>query len=353
MVSSAASVLSVLADVCTAKSVAGKPALLGDLLFCVEADMRAIDASLEAVSRGERDYPVEKSVCHLLRSKGKRLRPMCVALAARLGQGFDARAELVAVAAELIHAATLLHDDVVDLGATRRGQPAAHVVYGNAASIFGGDWLLVEALRRIQRAADPGVLDEVLEVLGEMLGAESIQLACRGRFDPSVEVYMRVVSGKTAALFRWALRAGGLAGGLGEAACDALATYGEKLGIAFQITDDVLDFAGDAAHLGKALYADLREGKSTYPLLLALQRDPSLLPLLRAASSEPDDSRMAQVGAEVKFALVRTDALTDARAEAARLSSHAVAALEASPLPPSIERRALELTAAELVGRAR
>jgi octaprenyl-diphosphate synthase len=351
MVSSPIDVPAVLAGVCAAERVDGRAALLGELLGCVEADMRAIDDELGGVCKGAHEYPVEKSVAHLLGARGKRLRPMCVALAARLGRGFDARAELVAVSAELIHAATLLHDDVVDLGATRRGAPAARLVYGNAASIFGGDWLLVEALRRIQRAAVPGVLEEVLDVLAEMLAAESVQLACRGRFDPSVSVYMRVALGKTAALFRWALAAGGRCGGLGDDECRALSTYGEKLGVAFQIVDDVLDVAGDEAQLGKALYTDLREGKTTYPLLVALEREPSLLQILRAAWEEAEGGRLAQLGATVAAALVRTGALDEARSLASRQASEAVAAL--APLAPTIAKRALELTAVELVGRAR
>jgi octaprenyl-diphosphate synthase len=345
-------VLGRLADVCTIRGVEGKPTRLGQLLGCVEDDLRVIDAALEAVcAGGSREYPVEKSVRHLLRLKGKRLRPMCVALAARLGRGFDAKAELIAVSAELVHAATLLHDDVVDLGDKRRGQPTARVVYGNAASIFGGDWLLVEALRRISRANVPGVLDEVLDVLREMLGAESLQLACRGRFDPSVGVYMRVVEGKTASLFRWALAAGGRAGGLDDGACRALATYGEKLGVAFQVVDDVLDVAGDPSALGKSVYADLREGKMTYPLLVALEREPSLQPIVRAACDELDEGRLAQIGAQVSEALARTQAIDEARAFASRLSGQAAAAL--ARIPSSIAKSALELVAVELVGRTR
>jgi octaprenyl-diphosphate synthase len=345
-------VLGRLADVCSIRGVEGKPTRLGELLGCVEDDLRVIDAALEAVcAGGSREYPVEKSVRHLLRLKGKRLRPMCVALAARLGRGFDARAELIAVSAELVHAATLLHDDVVDLGDKRRGQPTARVVYGNAASIFGGDWLLVEALRRIQRANVPGVLEEVLDVLREMLGAESLQLACRGRFDPSMAVYTRVVEGKTASLFRWALAAGGRAGGLDDAGCRALATYGERLGVAFQVVDDLLDVAGDPSALGKSVYTDLREGKSTYPLLIALEREPSLLPIVRAACDEVDETRLAQIGEEVAKALAQTGAISEARTFAARLSTQAVAAL--APIAPSIAKSALELVAIELVGRAR
>ncbi len=345
-------VLARLADVCRVRGVDGTPSRLGSLLGCVEDDMRVIDAALEVVSEGgTRELPVEKSVRHLLRLKGKRLRPMCVALAARVGTGFSDAAREIAVSAELVHAATLLHDDVVDLGDKRRGEPTARMVYGNAASIFGGDWLLVEALRRIHRAGVPGVMDGVLAVLTEMLGAESLQLACRGRFDPSMGVYMRIVEGKTASLFRWALAAGGRAGGLDDDACRALSTYGDKLGVAFQIVDDLLDVAGDAGALGKSVYSDLREGKTTYPLLIALEREPQLMPIVRAACEAEDDAHLASAGAAVAEALARTGAIDEARAFAARLSTQAVGSL--SGLRRCIAREALEHTAIELVGRGK
>src|SRR5262249_22155884 len=148
--------------------------------------------------------------------------PLCVALAARAGNGFGAAARQLAVAVELVHTATLLHDDVVDVGDTRRGAPAARVVYGNAASIFAGDWLLVEALRRVRAAAVPDALDRLLDIIEEMIMAESTQLDRRGVMVADRAAYFRVVEGKTASLFRWALWAGGRAGGLDERACRAL-----------------------------------------------------------------------------------------------------------------------------------
>ena len=349
--SSTGDVLARLSEICNTHGVGGTASSLPALLRCVEDDMRVIDAALEVVAEGgSRELPVEKSVRHLLRLKGKRLRPMCVALAARVGRGFNDAARELAVSAELVHAATLLHDDVVDLGDVRRGQPTARLVYGNAASIFGGDWLLVAALRRVQGANVPGVLDAVLAVLDEMLAAESLQLACRGRFDPSLETYMRIVEGKTASLFRWALGAGARAGGLPEDARAALSAYGDRLGVAFQVIDDVLDVAGDPSTVGKSVYSDLREGKATYPLLVALQREPELLPAVRAASSAADDGELAAIGARVKDALARTSAVEEARAFAFKLSAQAVASL--MHLPACIARDALEHTAIELVGRA-
>src|SRR5688572_15627343 len=146
----------------------------------VTHELRDVERALEAVPRGERI--VQRAAHHLLDLGGKHLRPMCVALASKVGTGFDARACELAVAVELVHTATLLHDDVVDLADTRRGRAAARVVYGNAASIFAGDWLLVDALRRITNAS-PELVAPMLAVIEEMILAESIQLERRGRID--------------------------------------------------------------------------------------------------------------------------------------------------------------------------
>lgn len=263
-------VLGSLQDVCTERSVDALADRLAELRGWIAGDLADVETDLRAVETA--DTPMHRSAHHLLALDGKRLRPLCVALAARAGTGFGPAARLLAVAAELVHSATLLHDDVVDLGDRRRGSDAARVIYGNAASIFAGDWLLVEALKRTRAAGLPDVLDRALDVLREMLGAEALQLAARGRLRQDSQEYFKVVEGKTASLFRWAMYAGARAGGLSSAACEALEAYGGRLGVAFQVVDDVLDVAGDPAVLGKGLYTDLREGKMTYPLLLAAER---------------------------------------------------------------------------------
>ena len=143
-------VLGTLEEVARAKAPAGVDARIAELRALCEGDLAGIEADLDAIEGGP--TPMQQSARHLLMLGGKRLRPMCVALAARAGGGFTPAARDLAVAAELVHNATLLHDDVVDLGDRRRGAPASRVIYGNAASIFAGDWLLVEALMRVRRA---------------------------------------------------------------------------------------------------------------------------------------------------------------------------------------------------------
>jgi octaprenyl-diphosphate synthase len=300
---------------------------LAELQAWIEGDLRDFEAELALVPRGA--SVVSLCAHHLLELGGKHLRPMCVALAARCGSGFAESGRRLAVAVELVHSATLLHDDVVDLGEVRRGAPAARRIYGNAASIFAGDWLLVEALRQVQRAEVPGLLDRMLAVIEEMILAESVQLESRGRINAEVADYFRVVEGKTAALFRWGLFAGGRAGGLGDRECDALERYGLHLGVAFQAVDDLLDVDGDAERTGKALFADLREGKMTYPLILALARDPELLPVIeRCAAVEADEPLPAAAIRRVLDAVKRTEALADCRALAHHRANQAIDSLE-------------------------
>ena len=340
-------VLGTLEDVARAKAPAGVEARIAELRALCEGDLAGIEADLDAIESGP--TPMQQSARHLLMLGGKRLRPMCVALAARAGSGFTPAARDLAVAAELVHNATLLHDDVVDLGDRRRGAPASRVIYGNAASIFAGDWLLVEALMRVRRAGMLDVLDRALGVIAEMLAAEGLQLARRGRVDTTVDDYMAVVRGKTASLFRWALHAGARAGGLDEADCAKLETYGDKLGVAFQIVDDALDVDGEADVLGKELFADLREGKMTYPLLVALDRRPELRSEL-ASRLSVEDATIDDVTARRAVAAMReTGAIVETRRLADSLVREAVASLDGLPDRPAT--RALAAVAEVVVAR--
>jgi octaprenyl-diphosphate synthase len=280
-------VLNSLGRACDQRGAAGLTERLADIARWLEQDLADVEREIAHIGRAG-DSAAEKSARHLLDRGGKRLRPICVALASRVGSGASPAARAFAIAVELVHNATLLHDDVVDLGDVRRGAPAARVVYGNAASIFGGDWLLVEALQRIQAAAVPGVLDRMLAVIREMVIAEAWQLERRGRVGATAREYFEIARGKTASLFRWAMFAGARAGGTGDDACAALEEYGTHLGLAFQIVDDVLDFDGQPGEVGKSLLVDLREGKMTYPLIVAMQKSPELAPLLEEVCRSED-----------------------------------------------------------------
>jgi octaprenyl-diphosphate synthase len=304
----------------------------------VAADLAGFETELAAIPRGSR--VVHAAAHHLLDLRGKHLRPLCVALASRFGDGFTPRARGLAVAVELVHTATLLHDDVVDVAERRRGQPTACVVYGNAASIFAGDWLLVAALRRIAASGIDGLLDRMLAVIDEMIVAESHQLERRRTVAGARADYFQIVEGKTAALFRWAMIAGARVAGLGAAAERALERFGLHLGVAFQAVDDELDFATGGG-TGKDPLADLREGKITFPMVVALERDPALRGHLEALlAREPCDADDLAAAAS---AIRATGALAATRRLAEDHVQRALVTLDELPAGPA--RDALETVA--------
>jgi len=334
-----------LQTLCRGAELPGLGARLADLADLVAPDMVALEASMPRL-RPEASA-VERSASHLLDLGGKRLRPMCVALAARLGGGFDERTKQLALAVELVHAATLLHDDVVDVGETRRGAPTARLIFGNAVSIFAGDYLLVDALKRVRQARVDGVLDRLLDVLEEMILAESLQLERRGRLDTTEAQWFSIVEGKTAALFRFGMWAGARAGGADPDQCAVLERFGADLGVAFQAIDDLLDLAGDPDKTGKALFADLREGKLTYPVIVSLERDRGLTAVIEEiVAAETPDPRTCREALE---RIERTGSLRDGRKLAQMHADRAKRTIE--DLPPSRARDALRTVADATIHR--
>ena len=325
-------VLDRLAHVSTSRGAPSLGERLATLDRFVRADLAAFEDDLTAIPRGAR--VIHAAAHHLLDLRGKHLRPLCVALTSRFGDGFTEKARGLAVAVELVHSATLLHDDVVDVAERRRGEPAACVVYGNAASIFAGDWLLVTALRRIAAAGVDGLLDRMLTVIDEMIVAESVQLERRGNVNGSRDDYFAIIEGKTAALFRWAMIAGARVARMPAAAEAALERFGLHLGVAFQAVDDELDYRDGT---GKDPLVDLREGKITYPLVVAMERDPALQDRLIALLAEPEPRRdeLAATAAAVRA----TGALAATRALAEEHVERALVVLE--ELPAGATRDAL------------
>ena len=286
---------------------------------------------------------------HLLALRGKRIRPLCVILAARMGgRCMDDAVRHLAVACEMTHNATLLHDDVIDDSCERRGAPTARVLYGNSASVLAGDHLLVQALRSVQKASVDGLLASLFDVIADMVAAEAMQLERRGRFEPSRAAYLSVIKGKTASLFDWGLRAGGRAGDLDAPTIETLGIVGQHLGMAFQLVDDAIDLEGDPQITGKEALVDLREGKLTWPVIVAAEQDASLETTLRgvAAGAALDEANIQQLVGRIRA----TGALQATRRYAGQMAQQAGEALAA--LPAGQAREALQAVIESAVSRA-
>lgn len=310
--------------------------VVGEPFLRVEAEL----ARLAAVGAA----PGTQAAAHLVAGGGKRVRPLAALLACACFGEVTPAAEQLAVAAELIHAATLLHDDVIDDGSERRGVPAARRIYGNAVSVLAGDLLLVHALEQVEKTGQREALSSLFATLRTLVDGEVIQLRGRTMLDPTEDTYLRIVKDKTASLFVWALTAGARAGGAGPADLEKFATFGAHLGVAFQLVDDVIDYASPPEVSGKKLCADLLEGKLTLPLILAMHEDEGLVSLvsqLRAGETE--------LGPAIAERVRASHAIEQSRARAEAETRLAVDAL--ATISPSHPRTLLLGVATELAGR--
>ena len=238
------------------------------------ADLARLEAELEHgfAADPEQAGPYMQD---LFRAGGKRLRPALVFLAARLGgAGYDAAAP-AAAAIELIHASTLVHDDVIDRSPTRRGRPTIASAAGEGRAIVIGDYYFARAYAAAARLPDPAVVRLLAEAVAEVCTGELHQQQGRHRYRPGLYRYFRIARLKTACLLEAACRAGGITGGLSLEQQDALGRYALNLGLAFQIADDLLDYEGEEIEIGKPVGHDLLEGSATLPLILA-RRDPDV-----------------------------------------------------------------------------
>ena len=262
---------------------------------------------------------------YIVGAGGKRLRPMLLLLAARaLGhRGPDAH-QLAAVI-EFIHTATLLHDDVVDESDLRRGRRTANAVFGNAASVLVGDFLYSRSFQLMVELERAEVMRILADTTNQIAEGEVLQLLHVRNPDTDEAAYLRVIERKTAVLFAAATRLGAVLADGDAATCDALHEYGLNLGYAFQIADDVLDYASDAATMGKNLGDDLAEGKATLPLIHAIAHaDEATRAVLRNAIEHGDVDAMPQVLAAIRA----TGGLDYSRGKAREFADKAMRALD-------------------------
>ncbi|MEU2283917.1 polyprenyl synthetase family protein [Streptomyces sp. NPDC013178] len=293
----------------------------------VQAGLAAVEEGLLEATKSEVPF-ITGAAQHLVRAGGKRFRPLLVMLAAQFGDPYAPGVVPSAVVVELTHLATLYHDDVMDEATVRRGVPSANTRWGNSVAVLTGDFLFArashiladlgpEAVRVQAEAFERLVTGQILETAGPQDGR-----------DP-VEHYLDVLGGKTGSLVAVSCRFGAMMSGADDTVVDVLTQYGERLGVAFQLADDVLDIASDSHESGKTPGTDLREGIPTLPVLrlreraarLALPEDVALCELLDSDLS--DDARHA----EALAALRAHPALEQARADTVRYAKEARAAL--------------------------
>jgi octaprenyl-diphosphate synthase len=201
---------------------------------------------------------------------GKRLRPILLLLSSRLAGSFNDASIRLAAVVEMIHAATLVHDDVIDIAKTRRGRPSSNAIWGNHTCVLAGDWLYMQAFQIALRERNFRVLELLISLTQLMVEGELLQLDRIGKIDVSEADYMELVDRKTASLFSATSRLGAMVGGADEVTEARLGEFAWNLGIAFQLVDDVLDFTSREQVLGKPVGSDLREGKVTLALIYAL-----------------------------------------------------------------------------------
>ena len=240
------------------------------ILALVKDDLREIETALEENLNPHLDL-VSKIAGHILFSGGKRLRPLLTVLSARIC-GYDGDYDKTfSTIFEYLHAATLLHDDLVDQATLRRGKPVAHSIWDNATTVLVGDFLLARALSIASETELPNVIRIVAEITENMSQGEIHQLMRKGSLDLTEKEYMEIIRRKTAVLFQGACRVSALIAGAPKEKEIALSDYGFNLGIAFQMVDDLLDYTLDTGVLGKEVGADLKEGKLTLPVIYSLK----------------------------------------------------------------------------------
>ncbi len=239
----------------------------------IQGDLEGIETALEKNLNPYLDL-VSKTANHILFSGGKRLRPLLMILCARICGYHRPDAVNFSTIFEYLHAATLLHDDLVDGAVLRRGSPAAHSIYGNETAVLVGDFLLARALSIAAETGRPEIIRVIAEVTENMSQGEIHQLMRKGAIDLKEPEYLEIISRKTAVLIQGACRIGAILAEAPEDVEKSLSQYGFNLGLAFQMADDLLDYTADASVLGKELGADLKEGKLTLPVVHAMARAP-------------------------------------------------------------------------------
>jgi octaprenyl-diphosphate synthase len=301
----------------------------------VGAEMRAVEAAI-AAEIASPVHLIHEMGEFIAGAGGKRLRPILLLMAARLAGYHGPRAVRMGCVVELLHTATLIHDDVVDQAPLRRGRPSANARWGDDASILVGDHLYSKSFALMVADGDAEVLATLARATVSMTEAEVLQLECKRDGTASEVDYLRIITQKTASFISACCRIGALLAAASEEWVEALTRYGVHIGIAFQISDDSLDFVADQGRLGKAVGADLKEGKRTLPLIAALERATTaerdrVQSVLKRHTAEPAEIE------EIRLLVERYGGVDYALGRAQEYAQNAKRALDAFPDGPDKE----------------
>lgn len=303
-------------------------------LLPIQEDLTAVEARMQDELSSEVRV-ISELAAHLLKAGGKRLRPAMVALSARAIslELTSERIATVGAAVEFVHMATLVHDDVVDNTAMRRGRPTANAVYGNGAAVLSGDSILARSMRLLAIDGDLRIIRTVSEITIEMSEGEVMEITATGCSDLPVAQYYDILRKKTAVFVEGCCRCGAILAGATSLQEEALAVFGFRIGMAFQIVDDLLDYTGDPVLTGKPRGSDLRDGRATLPLLITLEEATSeereiLLSVF--GRGDAGEEKLSQVYAilETHDAFSRSRAVAEGHIECAR---HSLSSLSPSP----------------------
>ena len=296
-------------------------------------DMAAVNLLIRDRMASKHAPRIPEVTAHLVEAGGKRLRPMLTLAAARICDYDGPYHVHLAATVEFIHTATLLHDDVVDESARRRGRPTANLLWDNKSSVLVGDYLFSRSFQLMVETGNLRVLGILANASATIAEGEVLQLTAAQDLATTEDIYLQVVRGKTAALFSAATEVGGIIAGAPEAQVQALFSYGDALGIAFQIVDDLLDYGGTDADIGKNTGDDFRERKVTLPVIRALahaspEERAFWVRVIEKGDQQPGDLEHARA------IMARHGAMQSAKAEALNWAAKARTALAALPDHP-------------------
>jgi geranylgeranyl pyrophosphate synthase len=303
----------------------------------VQDDLRLVEDTFDRIKNVENFPALARMLGHVLGTGGKRLRPAIALLAGKFGDYNPDLHVPLAASIELLHTATLVHDDVIDASPSRRGRPTANELFNNSASVMLGDYMFAHSAELISRTENTKVVRLFAHTIMAIAGGELHQDMSAYEYGQDTMSYFGRIEGKTASLFATSAEGGAMVARCNGDEREALRTYGLNVGMAFQVVDDILDFAGDEEEMGKPIGSDLMQGTLTLPSLILMERFPKDNPIKKAFRSRKPKTQHV---AEAVYMVLNSDILNESYAVARDFRDRALTALRT--LPDNAARSALE-----------